>query len=137
MTAPETITRDELEAVLTRCLRTATRITFAGEPGSIAADLFAEARRQREPEWQHGDVVKDAKGDVWWWNGYGNGGWDAPGVSGQVGADVPARPLRKLVPLPFHDDLVAVLVESITHDVSGYEGQAQRVLKLLEGGSDD
>jgi hypothetical protein len=45
---------------------------------------------------------------------------------------VPARPLRRLVPLPGRADLIAALEEDLSRE-HGYDGQANRVLALLEG----
>jgi hypothetical protein len=102
MTGTERISECELAeaiAIIRRDYRN------AADPAEAAADIFRVALGRREPEWQHRDAVVDAKGDIWVWSSRGmgdggSGGWEAPGISGRVGAAIPARPLRRLVPDP-------------------------------------
>ncbi len=84
----ETITEQELEEAM---VRKGWQLT-----AERAASIFADIKRHREPEWQEGDLVRDADGFVWARTG---DGWGKPkgGGSGHWGHGFPTRPLKKLV----------------------------------------
>jgi hypothetical protein len=134
VTGPETITREELEAVLTRCLRTVGKITFMGEPGRIAADLFTEAQRQREPEYESAAAYVDARGDIYLRSS--TGGWVDYSTTWHPHA-FPLRPLRRLVPdsphppRPDSEVIFAVIAEHLSRATAArVTGQ---IMGLLDG----
>ncbi len=95
----ETITRYELAKTLADYLipGEASGGQFKiHDPAALARDIFAEAARRREPEYEPGTVCQDAAGQVWlrcagmMWQAFG------PAYSDSY----PTRPLRKLVPEP-------------------------------------
>jgi hypothetical protein len=144
--APESVTVDELTAALCAVEHPCGGRNDCASCRGKAISLLSHVMSLREPEYEPGETYRDAKGEDWRYEPSASaekpGSWaECPwlklGSAGVFSVGTPDRPLRKLVPLPTREDLVPVLVESIAHDVSGYEGQAQRVLKLLEGASDD
>jgi len=132
-TAPEAITRDELADALA-----ALKITPEDENTfypAVADGIFEHVRRSREPEYEPGEIYEDAAGHRYMRVGVAALPWLLVGKDGLVISrveGVPARPLRRLVPLPGRADLIAALEEDLSRE-HGYDGQANRVLALLEG----
>jgi hypothetical protein len=122
------ITERELEEYFQR--RQAERNVMGGAK-SEAARIVRDILAHRESEYEPGEIYADPGGN--YWKRTDGGDWLTFGSKHVYAHNYLMLPLRKMVPLPSHDELVAVLIESIAHDVSGYEGQAQRVLKLLNG----
>jgi hypothetical protein len=98
-TAPETITEDELARVMTDCMSESARsIVFMGTPGKVAAEIFAEARRNREPRYERGRFYQDRLGQVFF-RVLGDGdGWSLMPEGKPYPHDYPQRPLCRLVP---------------------------------------
>jgi hypothetical protein len=135
VTAPESITEDELAGALAEL---GIRINGNAYFPELARNIFGYIERQRrEPELVYavGDLFEDREGKQWYRVG-GGLPWRHVLTSQHHREDHPARPLRKLVPLPSRQDLLAALEEDISRE-HGYDGQANRIFKLLEGGSGD
>ena len=121
---PEAITEVELDWVLRY-----------HDSGLTAQGLIREIKNHcREPEYEPGGVYQDANGAPWVYSPRrdATAPWLKPGGEGSWSTPTPKRPLRRLVPLPAREDLLTALEESIVLE-HGYEGQASRVLALLEG----
>lgn len=81
----DTFTVAELAAALKRLGYAYSRL-----PGMITADILAN----REPQWQNGDVVKDATGDIY---KRVRSGWWRAGSSSAYSENTPVRPLKRMV----------------------------------------
>lgn len=57
----------------------------------IAVDIIRDVMNRREPEWEIGDLVRDAREVVW--RRYTRNQWQKMGHSGVFSHDRPARPL--------------------------------------------
>lgn len=130
--AEDTITKADLAEALRNQLRTYAGIAFVTDPEKAAADIFDLVKRSREPEYEPGQFYQDATGRVFF-RVLGDGkGWSLMPDGATYRHEYPQRPLRRLVPLPFREDLLAALEESIVRE-HGYEGQVNRVYDLLNG----
>ena len=61
----------------------------------ITAQMVADIKSHREPEYEEGAVYRDAYGEIWQ---YANTGWRIFGTPAVAKFETPKRPLRKLVP---------------------------------------
>lgn len=82
----ETFTEAELAAALKRLGYQYSRHSA----GMITTDI----RSHREPQWQNGDVVKDATGDIY---KRVRSGWWRAGSSSTYSENTPVRPLKRMV----------------------------------------
>lgn len=136
--APEgAITEAELRAAIDRL---GWYIATAAEPTTHPADrIIRDIERHREPEYEPGGIYQDAAGHRYLRKPYATDlPWLLIGRDGLVVErveSVPARPLRKLVPLPPVADL-ELLVASQPAWI-GEKDLAAALHKLLEGGSDE
>ena len=80
---------------------------FIRNPGAFAANLFERARRHREPEYEAGEMYRDADGINWLYaperdenrdGSWADCPWLKPGDRGAFSLNSPIRPLCKLVP---------------------------------------
>jgi hypothetical protein len=135
VTGPETITEDELAAVLAARLRNCggTHLILT-DPAASAADIFTEAQRQREPEYEPAAAYVDARGDIYLRGS--TGGWVDYSTTWHPHA-FPLRPLRRLVPdsphppRPDSEDHLAVIAEHLSRATAArVTGQ---IMGLLDG----
>jgi hypothetical protein len=101
----ETITREELTNALEnvnihleRDSRDggAKHVGKATYPDALACDLFNHVEKHREPEYEAGEVYRDAYGEVWMYSPYKC--WYVFRSSFAYPFETPKRPLRKLAP---------------------------------------
>jgi hypothetical protein len=127
--ADETITRDELVAFYMR-----DGAESESSAAGYAAEAFAWAASQREPEYEPGSAWQDARGDIYLRSSIGD--WvDYSGTRHPGG--FPRRPLRRLVPETAALDHGRVLEEilkwtSVRADAANL---AWRICKLAGGES--
>jgi hypothetical protein len=129
-TAPESVTVDELTKALIRVEHPCGTKDECASCRGKAITLLSHVAAQRGPQYEPGAPYADPGGNCWWRTD--DGQWLAPGTKSAYAHDYPQRPLRRLVPLPGRADLIAALEEDLSRE-HGYDGQANRVLALLEG----
>ena len=133
--AAESITRDELALAL-RGLKITPEDENTFYP-AVADAILERVRRNREPEYEPYEIYEGGNGRRWefYSDGDGQRGWLATGEVTRYGFSYPARPLRKLVPLPS----AAEIEEMLATEPAWIGGRqiAEAVVRLLEGGSGD
>ena len=138
--SPRTITEDELAAYYRRHDPSSLAAEASGE---LAASVVADIERNREPEYEPGEIYLSPDGFRYMrLDGPPSGCWvelHANGSTAYRGDRRPERPLRKLVPEHSHPDEAAILAEIRAWAGMGYRFDvlAKRMCKLMEGGSDD
>ena len=97
----------------------------------ITANMVADIKAHREPEYEEGAVYRDAYGEIWQ---YGNKTWRAFGTLAVAKFGLPKRPLRKLVPETIPEEVPPEPVRMVvTVDGSiDSEDVARQIRKAME-----
>jgi hypothetical protein len=131
--ASESITREELADAM-RGLKITPEDENTFYP-AVADAIFAAAQRNREPEYEPGEIYQSGDGRRWefYSDEDGQRGWLLPGQVAKYGFDFPSRPLRRLVPAPSRDAIYATLALGIERENA--DQLTGRICQLLEGGT--
>ena len=133
---PEAITEAELDWVL----------RFHSS-GLTAQGLIREIKdHYREPEYEPGEVYRDADGATWEYRPDSDGicPWLKPGGEGRWSTPTPRRPLRRLVPegseatarkTVDRGQIINILAAGGAHTCEWLSGKADRICEYLEEAS--
>jgi hypothetical protein len=137
----EAITQAELAEVLAGCApEGGGSLVFMAPPERVAAEIFEEARLNREPEFKSGEIYRDADGANWEYQpppfGHPKCCWRRPGSEAAWSTGTPRRPLRRLVPEAGRSDLEAKLdrITAICRNPAAAVGEVMGPGRHVPGG---